>query len=109
MRLQNVFEGVRAGDLGLARYGHFPGLRSKPLRVLRRVGLVRTEFVVIVVGGDVLVGVRRLGDGERGVVRVGQSGGTRLREGFAPPSQGLGGGQTYAARKQSAPGHVLVV
>src|SRR5688572_27195850 len=64
--LQDVFERDGALLRALAFDGHGPGLtRPKPGSVPRRVVLLRTEFVEVVVGRDLFPGVGRLVRAER--------------------------------------------
>ena len=96
----------RAGHFRFAADRDGPWPRTQTLRILGRIRLVGAEFVIIVVSGDVLVGIRRFGDAERGVAREAEGSrgcrvgfrGSRLAAGDGERSRGLQG------RERQAPG-----
>ena len=70
--LHDVFDVVGARLRALSVDDHRPGSRLERAGVARRILLVETELIVVVVGGDVFVRVELLGGVERALLEAGQ-------------------------------------
>jgi hypothetical protein len=73
VRLDDVFIRELTADLRLAIDRDGPRLGPELARVFRRIALLNAELVEVVVGGDVLEGVRRLLETERALAYARQA------------------------------------